>query len=168
MSDPHAILAELDAVRAETLKRLAVCSQAQLDWRPPATPENSDAWSLGELFMHLALDEHYLRELIARPLLEGTPPPAEVRYLPPPPPAGLPKAVIAFWFERARLLTRRLLEAWPAAPNLTLRHDGGLVEVFGGPPMNGAEWLASYAGHEAFHHRQIDAVLALARQHQVD
>ncbi len=24
--------------------------------------------------------------------------------------------------------------------------------------MNGAEWLAAYGGHEAFHHRQLDAL----------
>lgn len=59
-----------------------------------------------------------------------------------------------FWFERARLMTRRLIEDWPAAPNLDLQHTGGLR------PMNGAEWLSAYGGHESFHHRQIDALLA--------
>jgi len=29
------------------------------------------AWSLGEVFMHIAIDENYLRDNIARPLLEG-------------------------------------------------------------------------------------------------
>ena len=28
------------------------------------------------------------------------------------------------------------------------------------PAMNGLEWLAGYGGHENFHHRQIDALIA--------
>ena len=153
MIDPRAILRELDAIRAETLKRLAGLTQAQLDWRPePASGE--EAWSLGEVFMHLAIDEHYLREQIARPLLEGVKPPDGVLFLPPPPPHGTSKDVIQFWFERARTMTRRMIEAWPADANLELRHVGGLEA------MNGAEWLEGYGGHEAFHHRQIDALIA--------
>ena len=35
--------------------------------------------------MHLAIDEFYLRELIARPLLEGVKPPEGITFLPPPP-----------------------------------------------------------------------------------
>lgn len=158
MQDPRVILSELDAVRAETLRRLESLTQAQLDARPEPTLRNSGAWSLGELFMHIAGDEIYLRELIARPLLEGVLPPEGVGFVPPPPAAGLPKAAIAFWFERARAGTRRLLLEWPANANLNARHDGGLVAVFGGAPMNALEWLEAYAGHEAFHHNQIDAV----------
>jgi hypothetical protein len=104
--------------------------------------------------MHLALDEHYLREQIARPLLEGVQPPEGVSFLPPPPPYGTPKDVIRFWFQRARLVTRRLIENWPVDANLELRHTGGLDS------MNGAEWLEGYGGHEAFHRRQIDALVA--------
>jgi hypothetical protein len=159
MTDPAALLRKLEATRTETLRRLAALTQDELDWVPPAgpaTPEE-ESWSLGEIFMHLALDEHYLREQIARPLLEGVSPPEGITFLPPPPPYGTAKEVIAFWFERARTLTRRLLEDWPADANLSLTHTGGLE------PMNGAEWLAAYAGHEAFHHRQIDAVLEKLR-----
>ncbi len=156
MVDPNAILAELDTVRAATLERLARLTQEELDWLPPAQSEAGEAetWSLGEIFMHLALDEHYLREQIARPLLEGVQPPASLSFLPPPPPYGAAKDVIQYWFERARLMTRRLIEAWPADANLELRHEGGLR------PMNGAEWLEGYGGHEAFHQRQIDALMA--------
>ena len=158
MQDPRAILSELEAVRAETLLRLETATQAQLDARPTPTPHNSGAWSLGEIFMHIAGDEIYLRELIARPLLEGVLPPEGVGFVPPPPAAGLSKDVIAFWFKRARAETRRLLLAWPVDADLTARHDGGLVAVFGRAPMNALEWLESYGDHEAFHHRQIDAV----------
>jgi hypothetical protein len=160
MLTPHTVLQQLEAIRAETLRRFEALTQADLDWRPPLTPENSGGWSLGEMFLHIALDEHYLREQIARPLLEGVSPPASIQFIPPPPAHGLAKDGIRFWFERARVLTRRLLTEWPAGANLELRHDGGLVEVFGGPPLNGLEWLESYGGHEAFHHRQIDAVIA--------
>ncbi len=159
MSTPEAILGELEAVRAETLRRLAPLTQAQLAQRPPATPENSGAWSLGEIFVHIASDEIYLRELIARPLLEGVQPPEGVGFRPPPPVAGLTKDVIEFWFERARSVTRRLLREWPAEADGTTRHDGGLVALFGGSSLNALEWLESFGGHEAFHHRQIDAVM---------
>jgi uncharacterized damage-inducible protein DinB len=91
----------LDRIRGETLARLAPLTQAQLD-ELPQQEKGERAWSLGEVFMHLALDEIYLRELIARPLLEGVKPPEE---------------------------------------------------------MNALEWLAGYASHEAFHHKQIDALI---------
>jgi hypothetical protein len=155
MTSPHVILSHLDRTRAETLTRLDRLTQAQLDWRPP-----DGEWSLGEIFMHLAIDEHYLREHIARPLLEGVRPPEGVTFLPPPPPHGTPKDVIQFWFARAREMTRRLIETWPADANLELTHVGGLE------PMNGAEWLEGYGGHEAFHHRQIDqAIEELSQLH---
>ena len=48
-------------------------------------------------------------------------------------------------------MTRRLIAEWPADAKLTVKHAGGL-EL-----MNSAEWLMGYGGHEAFHHRQIDA-----------
>jgi len=60
-----------------------------------------------------------LREQIARPLLEGVRPPEAVTFLPPPPPCGAKKEVIQFWFDRARTMTRRLIEAWPADGNLS-------------------------------------------------
>jgi hypothetical protein len=149
MSDVLAILGNLDRIRAGTLKRLDGLTQAQLDWRPP-----DGSWSLGEVFIHLAIDEHYLREQIARPLLEGVKPPEAVTFLPPPPPYGATKAVIQFWFDRARTMTRRLIEAWPADGNLELKHVGGL------DAMNSAEWFEGYGGHEAFHHQQIDRLMA--------
>lgn len=148
MTEPYTILEKLESIRAETAKRLGALTQEQLDWRPP-----DDEWSLGEIFMHLAIDEHYLREHLARPLLEGVKPPDEVTFLPPPPPFGVKKEVIQFWFGRARIMTRRLFEAWPADANLELTHSGGLRT------MNGAEWLEGYGAHEALHHKQIDALI---------
>ena len=159
--NPSAILTQMEQVRAETLRRLDGLTQEQLDYRPPVAAAGEAAWSLGEVFMHLALDEHYLREQIARPLLEGVQPPDGIIFLPPPPPYGMDKETILFWFSRARLITRRLIENWPADANLTLKHTGGLR------PMNGAEWLLGYAGHEAFHHRQIDTMIALWQAAQV-
>ena len=155
MPEPAEILAYLETIRAGTLQRFEGLTQNQLDWLPPASPNDSGetSWSLGEVFMHLAIDEHYLREQIARPLLEGVPPPEAVSFLPPPPPYGTPKDVVRFWFQRARAMTRRLLENWPAEANLELKHTGGLEA------MNGAEWLMGYGGHEAFHHRQLDTLI---------
>lgn len=157
MSDPDSALQSLNSVRARTIQRLDELTQEQLNWRPPGWHEgrvSENAWSLGEIFMHLALDEHYLREQIARPLLEGVKPPDDLSFLPPPPPYGMTKQVIRFWFDRARAITRRLLENLPADANLELQHMGGLE------PMNGLEWLLGYAGHEASHHRQMDALIA--------
>jgi hypothetical protein len=141
----------MDEVRAETLRVLDTLTQEELDWHPP--PAEGEAWSLGEVFMHLAIDEIYLRELIALPLLEGIKPPEGVGYYPPPPPHGTAKAVIEFWFERARVQTRRFFDDWPADVSLDLTHEGGLRE------MNGLEWFEGYAGHEAFHHQQIASVI---------
>lgn len=151
--DTHAILEELERVRGETLRLLAPLTQADLDWRPPLNEGEAENWSPGEIFMHLALDEHYLREHLARPLLEGVKPPEAVQFIPPPPPYGAAKEVIEFWFDRARRLTRRMLDTLPPDANLDLKHAGGLDE------MNGLEWLLGYASHEAFHHRQIAAVV---------
>lgn len=151
--DPHEILEYLESVRAETLQRLNTLNQEQLDWRPPLNGEGKQEWSLGEIFMHIAIDEHYLRENIARPLLEGVKPPEDVTFLPPPPSYATTKEVILFWFARAREITRRLFENWPQDANLELTHVGGLRA------MNGAEWLEGYGGHEAFHHKQLDALL---------
>ncbi len=155
MEETQAVLERMETVREETLRQLEALTQEALD-RRPAVPEgdSEEAWSPGEIFMHLAIDEVYVRELIARPLLEGVKPPDGVRFLPPPPPHGLPKDVIRYWFERARALTRRLLEAWPEDANLTLRHEGGLRE------MNALEWLRGYAGHEELHQRQLDEMLS--------
>ena len=160
MTELAALLDQLDDIRVQTLLRLDSLDQDQLDYVPSAGPgESQEArWSLGEIFMHLALDEDYLREHIARPLLEGVQPPAAVSFLPPPTPYGTPKDVILFWYDRARTLTRRLVETLPANANLTLTHAGGLR------PMNGLEWLEAYGGHEAFHHRQIDALAALVAE----
>ena len=153
MKDPQAVLSRLEEIREETLRRLADLTEEQLDWRPPST-DGEEPWSLGEVFVHLAIDEFYLRELIARPLLEGIKPPDGVRFLPPPPPYGMPKDVILFWFERARRQTRRFFENWPPDVNLDLTHEGGLEA------MNGLQWFEGYGGHEAYHHQQIDDLLA--------
>lgn len=158
MNDPLEILNQLDSVRTETLKRFENLTQAQLDWKP-LQGDGEHQWSLGEVFMHLASDEHYLREQIARPLLEGAQPPEGIHFIPPPPPYGARKEVVLFWFERARKVTRQLLENLPADCNLTLKHSGGLE------PMNGLEWLEGYAGHEAFHHKQIDTLIAHVQEH---
>jgi hypothetical protein len=120
----------------------------------PSSSQNGEKWSLGEVFMHIALDEIYLREMIARPLLQGIKPPEGITFLPPPPPAGVSKEAIEFWFERARSETIFLFENWPRDANLHLTHKGGFEEG-----MNGLEWFAGYAGHEAFHHRQINTII---------
>lgn len=158
MNESLEILNHMDDIRAETLKRLKTLTQAQLDWTPPQG-DGEEEWSLGEVFMHLAMDEHYLREQIARPLLEGIKPPDAIHFIPPPPPHGAQKEVIEFWFDRARAITRRLLEAMPADANLELKHEGGLAF------MNGMEWFEGYAGHEAFHHRQIDELIQQVKNH---
>jgi hypothetical protein len=154
MKDPKVVLGQLEETRAETLRLLEPLTQEQLDWRPPPA-DGKEEWSLGEVFMHLAIDEIYLRELIALPLLEGFKPPEGVRFLPPPPPYGASKAVIGFWFERARMRTRRFLADWPEEARLDMAHEGGLA------PMNGLEWFEGYAFHEAFHHQQIADLMAL-------
>jgi hypothetical protein len=153
MKNPQVVLSKLAEIRAETLRRLDTLAQEQLDWRPPQA-DGQKVWSLGEIFMHLAIDEFYLRELIARPLLEGIRPPDGVRFLPPPPPYGTSKEVIQFWFERARLQTRRFFDDWPDDANLDVTHEGGLRA------MNGLEWFEGYGGHETVHHQQIDRLIA--------
>jgi hypothetical protein len=157
MEDPQTVLAQLEAVRSRTLQYLDGLTQEQLDWRP-STVTGEEDWSLGEVFMHLAIDELYLRELIAIPLLEGIKPPEDVGFLPPPPPYGQKMEVILFWFERARLQTRRYFEAWPLEANLEVLHEGGLSL------MNGLEWFDGYGGHETFHHQQIERLVTLARK----
>lgn len=154
MKAPHVVLSKLEGIRVETLRRLDCLAQEQLDQHAPPGTDGEVPWSLGEVFMHLAIDELYLRELLARPLLEGIKPPDGVSFLPPPPPYGVPKDVIQFWFERARLQTRRLFDAWPSDANLDMTHEGGLEA------MNGLEWFEGYGGHEAFHHQQIDRLTA--------
>ena len=155
---PQEILGFMESVRAETMKRFTPLTQAELDWRPPEHNHEEEHWSLGEIFLHLALDEHYLREQIARPLFEGIKPPDTILFLPPPPQYGLPKDAIQFWFDRARTMTRRLLDTDSSNWNLELRHFGGFDEA-----SNGAEWLMGYAGHEKFHHKQIDALIERTR-----
>lgn len=156
MNTVQDVLNGLEKIRSETLKRFEPLTQMQLDWRPP-----DGGWSLGEIFHHIALDEHYLREHIARPLLEGIKPPDSVTYVPPPPFPKAAKEVIQFWFDRARTITRGLIQAWPPDANLELTHVGGLEA------MNGLEWLEAYGGHEAFHLRQIDQVLQQFQDQEV-
>lgn len=155
-SSTQVVLKRLEEIRAETLRRFEPLTQSQLDWHPP-----DGEWSLGEIFHHIALDEHYLREQIARPLLEGVKPPEEVTFIPPPPFNRAKKEVIEFWFVRARTMTRHLIESWPADANLELKHIGGL------DAMNSLEWLEGYGGHEAFHHKQIDRVIAQLQEHNI-
>lgn len=154
---PKEVLAELERVRADTIRRFYQLNQKQLDVRPPATKEGQP-WSLGEIFMHVAIDEIYLRELIARPLREGSKPPDEITYLPPPPPYGVSKNEIQFWLDRARSQTMAFVEDWPADWHPDLKHAGGLE------PMNALEWLEGYGSHEAFHHRQMDAGILWCRE----
>ena len=151
------VLDRLEKIRAETLKRFEPLTQAQLDWHL-----SDGEWSLGEIFHHIALDEHYLREQIARPLLEGVKPPEGVTFIPPPPFNGAQKEVIEFWFKRARIMTRRMVEEWPPDSNIELKHVGGLEA------MNSLEWLKGYGGHEAFHHQQIDRMIAQLKEHDIN
>jgi len=146
------VLRQLEEIRLRTAERLDELSQGQLDSRPPRT-EDEQPWSLGEVFMHIAADEIYLRELISRPLREGIIPPVGITFLPPPPPYGTTKEVIQFWLARARSQTRAYIKDWPSSWDPELRHEGGLRS------MNALEWLEGYGGHEAFHHRQIDALI---------
>lgn len=55
MDEREAVLQEMEKVRAETLRRLEELTEDQLQWQPPAG-EGEEAWSLGEVFMHLAID----------------------------------------------------------------------------------------------------------------
>jgi hypothetical protein len=64
------------------------------------------------------------------------------------------KEVIQFWFERARLQTRRFFENLPHNAKLDVTHEGGLRA------MNGLEWFEGYAGHEVYHHQQLDRLIA--------
>jgi hypothetical protein len=157
MSATQEVLDQLEKIRTETLKRFEPLTQTQLDWHPP-----DGEWSLGEIFHHIALDEHYLREQIARPLLEGIKPPEYVTFIPPPPFNGAKKEVIEFWFKRARTITRRMIESWPQDGNVDLTHIGGLEA------MNSLEWLEGYGGHEAFHHKQIDRVIAQLKEYNIE
>lgn len=150
--NPQNVLTELEQIRVETLRRLEGLSQEQLDAQPPPM-EYEEAWSLDEAFMHITIDEIYLRELIARPQREGTKPPEWIAFLPPPPPGGTSKDVIQFWMERARSQTRAFVDDWPEEWPPDVKHKGGLRL------MNGLERLRSDGGHEAFHHRQIDALI---------
>lgn len=149
---PQDVFEKMDVVRSKTLRYFDGLSQEQLDWKP-AQGEHEGAWSLGEVFMHLAIDEIYLREMIAKPLLEGVKPPEGITFLPPPPPYGTAKDVIQYWFQRARLGTKQYFENWPRGANMELVHVGGLQE------MNGLEWFEGYARHEAFHHQQIKTLI---------
>ena len=153
MEEKKSILRKLEDVRAGTLHLLEDLTQAQLDARPPQN-KDEEAWSLGEVFMHLAIDEIYLRELIARPLLDGIKPPVGVSFFPPPPPHGVPKDVIFFWFDRSHVETRRLLDNLTEDANLDITHEGGFKA------MNGLQWIEAYAGHEAYHHQQINDLIA--------
>jgi hypothetical protein len=149
---PEEILSGLEDIRARTLERLLSVSQSQLDARPARTGDEQP-WSLGEVFMHIAMDEIYLCEMISRPLREGTLPPEGITFLPPPPPYGTAKEVILFWLARARAQTKVYIKDWPESWDAELKFEGDL-EL-----MNALEWLEGYGGHEAFHHRQINALI---------
>jgi hypothetical protein len=149
-TDPPTILRELDAIRAATLRRLAELTQEQLDWRPPGG-EDDAAWSVGEILMHLAIDEYYLGEQLGRLWLEGVRPLAGVRSLRLPP-HGVAADDIRRLFADTRTRTRSLIATGSVNPNLALRP--------GGAPTDGAEWLTAFGEHEVSHQRQIDALLA--------
>jgi hypothetical protein len=103
--------------------------------------------------MHLAIDEIYLRELIARSLLGGIKSPVDVSFIPPPTPYSIAKDVIFFWFDRSRLETRHLLDNLTEDANLEITHEGGFEA------MNGLQWIEAYADHEAYHHQQINDLI---------
>lgn len=147
--DHNDVLRQLDEIRKNTYERLSKLNQYQLD-NLPVSPMQEDIWSLGQIFMHIAIDEVYLREMISRPLREGILPPVGITFLPPPPPYGIDKQTIRFWLERSRSQTRVYVQDWPLQWDPELRHAGNLE------PMNALEWLLGYSGHEASHHRQID------------
>ncbi len=149
---PEDVMKFLEEVRSLTLERLSRLSQARLDARPSRT-DGEQPWSLGETFMHIAIDELYLREMISRPLRDGVVPPRDLTFLPPPPPHGTSKEIIQYWLDRARSQTVVYVKDWPAHWDADLKHEGGLQL------MNALEWLEGYGGHEKFHHRQIDALI---------
>lgn len=150
--ESRTVMQELEEIRTMTHQRLAGLSQPQLDARLPHSGQE-EVWSLGEIFMHIAIDEIYLREMISRPLRDGILPPMGITFLPPPPPYGVDKQTIRFWLERARSQTRIYIEGWPLQWDMDLRHAGNLR------PMNALEWLLGYSGHEASHHSQIDTMI---------
>ncbi len=87
-------------------------------------------------------------------MFPGHKPPVDVSFIPPPPPYGITKDVIFFWFDRSRVETRRLLDNLTEDANLDITHEGGFEA------MNGLQWIKAYAGHEAFHHQQINDLIA--------
>lgn len=125
---PEDILGELEDVRSGTCERLDGLTQSQLDARPPNSAKEQP-WSLGEVFMHIAIDEAYLRELISRPLPEGVAPPQGIMFMPPPPPYGTAKEVIQSWLARARSQTRAYVNEWPSSWDPNLNHVGGLKSM---------------------------------------
>ena len=151
-ADSSAIMQKLDAIRAATLRRLDGLTQAQLDWRPPGGTGEA-AWSLGEVFMHLAIDEYYLGDHLGRLWLEGVQPLDGGRSLPPPP-YGVAVDEIRQLFADTRTRTRSLIETLQTNPHLPFRAGAG------GAGMNGADWLAAYGEHEASHQRQMDTLIA--------
>jgi hypothetical protein len=49
----------------------------------------------------------------------------------------------------------------PSDENRELTHVGGLQ------PMNSFEWLEGHGGHEAFHHQQIDKMIAQIKEQNI-
>lgn len=154
---PNDVFNQLEEVRFFTLERLSSLSQFQLDTRPQLV-ENEENWSLGEIFMHIAIDEIYLRELISRPLYEGICPPPDVTFLPPSPPYGMTKETIYYWLNCARSQTEQYVKNW-SHWNPELKHKGGIQ------PMNALEWLKGFADHEKSHQHQIDFVIKKLSEH---
>jgi hypothetical protein len=151
-ADPEAILQQLDAIRAATLQRLDGLTQEQLDWRPLGAMGDA-AWSLGEVFMHLAIDEYYLGEQLGRLWLEGGRAGERPQSLPPPP-YGIPADELRGLFADTRTRTRNLIAHWPVHPDLPAPPGSGPAR------MPGREWLVAYGEHEVSHWRQIDSLLA--------
>jgi hypothetical protein len=71
-----------------------------------------------------------------------------------PPPYPIAQDVIFFWFDRSSIETRRLLDNLTEDANLEITHEGGFEA------MNCLQWIEAYAGHEAFHHQQINDLIA--------
>jgi hypothetical protein len=151
-ADPSAILRQLDAIRAATLGRLAGLTQEQLDWRPPGEAGDA-AWSLGEVFMHLAIDEYDLGTQLGRLWLEKGQPQEQARALPPPP-YGVGRDELQGLFADMRTRTHNLIASWPAHPNLAGQPGSSQAR------MPGIDWLITYGQHEASHWQQMDALVA--------